>query len=176
MWVWPDISTYSTGKLRDFREPVLRADDEQIGNLSGRVVEEVEVLRLERSRIGDDCGEVVRLERRHLEREDRPRGMPEEVHAPAGDRLLAGDLVDDVVQQGRAVLGRSPVDGIVRVGPDDDDFLFLGENLPGRDVRLAALARTVKRHEQRQLPLRCRSRRDEEKENSLLPLPGNRLL
>jgi hypothetical protein len=102
--------------------------------------------------------------------------MPEEVHAPAVDRLLLSDLIDDVVQEERAVLGRSPVDGIVRVGPDDDDFLFLSEILPGRDIRLAALARTVKRQEQRQLPLRRRSRRNEEEKNPLLPLPGDPLL
>jgi len=49
------------------------------------------------------------LERRHLERENRSGGMPEEVNAPRVDRDLRGDLRDDVVQEERAVLGRCPV-------------------------------------------------------------------
>src|SRR5687768_4143162 len=87
-------SVASCANAREREKDVARPDDQEDRRLAGRVLENGVVLAFERARVRSGRREVLGLERRDLESEDRACRMPEEVDAPAVDRDLAPRLLD----------------------------------------------------------------------------------
>ena len=139
---------------RQREERVLRADEDRDRDLARREVEEGVVRRVDGARVRGRGGEVLGLEARHLECEHRARGMAEEVDAARIDRDVLLDLLDEVAQQQRPVLRRSPVHRVRRIGTGQDDALLVREGLPLGDERLAVAPRAVEHDDEGRRMLR----------------------